>query len=127
MRVAALLALAACASTRAADTTVVVVPDPKPAAKVVVAAPSDDSPCATDADCAFTRVGVGETACCPMLCTPRVVTKKRAKELDDRIAVCSGGRQCPLPQCRPPREQVTPACVQNKCIGKPMPPPADRY
>jgi hypothetical protein len=61
-----------------------------------------------------------------MLCTPRVVTKKRAKELEDRIPICSGGRECPQPMCRPPREVVISACVQNKCVAKPMAAPAER-
>jgi hypothetical protein len=82
------------------------------------AAPSDDSPCNTDADCASTRVGPGEHTCCPMLCTPRVVTKARAAELHARIATCNGGRRCPEPMCRPARERVMPACVEHKCIGK---------
>jgi hypothetical protein len=98
---------------------VIVVSDEKPVA-------ADDSPCASDADCAFTRVGADETACCPMLCTPRVVTKRRAKELDDRIASCAAGRECPQPMCRPPPEQVMAACVRSKCVGKPAPPAADR-
>jgi len=78
----------------------------------------DDSPCKTDADCSFTRVGPGEHACCPMLCAPRVVTKARAAELHARIATCNGGRRCPEPMCRPPSERVTLACVEHKCVGK---------
>src|SRR5438034_10957378 len=116
MRNLALVLLAACASAPSSP-TVVVVADEKPPVTAAAAVATDDSPCASDADCAFTRVGAGETACCPMLCTPRVVTKKRAKELEDRIAVCNGGRECPQPVCRPPREEVI-ACVQNKCVGK---------
>jgi hypothetical protein len=114
----ALALLVACA-TAPSTTPVIIVSDEKPVA-------ADDSPCASDADCAFTRVGAAETACCPMLCTPRVVTKKRAKELEDRIATCTGERGCPQPMCRPPREQVTAACVQSKCVGKPESPPANR-
>src|SRR5438445_13020419 len=108
MRTLALVLLAACATAPAAS-TVVVVADEKPVATAV----SDESPCASDADCAFTRVGAGETACCPMLCSPRVVTKKRARELEDRIATCSGGRECPQPMCRAPRVQATAACAQK--------------
>ena len=121
MRILAAALIAACASAPSSP-TVVVVANEKPTAAAV----TDDSPCAADADCAFTRVGAGETVCCPMLCTPRVVTRKRAKELEDRIPACSGGRECPQPMCRPPREQVTPACVQNKCVAKAMPAPSDR-
>ncbi len=51
-----------------------------------------------------------------MLCTPRVVTKARAAELHARIATCSAGRRCPQPTCRPPRERVTPACVEHQCV-----------
>src|SRR2546428_8773126 len=110
MRNLALALLAACASAPSSPTVVVIADEKKPTASAVA---TDDSPCASDADCAFTRVGAGETACCPMLCTPRVVTKKRAKELEDRIAVCSGGRAGPQPGCPPPREKVIP-CVPNK-------------
>jgi hypothetical protein len=113
MRILLFALLSACASTRGSDTTVIVVSDAKPAAATV-----DDAPCDTDADCAFTRVGPGENACCPMLCTPRVVTKKRAQALDDRIATCSGGRECPLPVCRAPLRQVTLKCEASKCVGK---------
>src|SRR6202171_5171975 len=74
----------------------------------------DDSPCKTDADCSFTRVGPGEHACCPMLCAPRVVTKARAAELHARIATCNGGRRCPEPMCRPPSQRVNPGLVQAK-------------
>ena len=125
MRTLALALLVACATAPSAPT--VVLADEK-AAPAMAGAPvnAEDSPCASDADCAFTRVGPGETACCPMLCAPRVVTKKRAKELEDRIPACSGGRECPLPMCRAPREQVTAACVENKCVGKTMQAPADK-
>jgi hypothetical protein len=117
MRNFALGILLACA-TAPSSSTVVVVADQKPAAAAAI---PEDSPCASDADCAFTLVGPAETACCPMLCAPRVVTKKRAKALEDRIPACSGGRECPQPLCRPPREQVMAACVQNKCVTKAMP------
>jgi hypothetical protein len=53
-----------------------------------------------------------------MLCTPRVVTKARAAELQARIATCSAGRPCPQPMCRPERGRVTPACVEQKCVAK---------
>jgi len=83
----------------------------------VRAAPADYSHCETDDDCGLTRVGLAENACCPMLCTPRVVTKARAAELHARIATCSAGRRCPQPTCRPPRERVTPACVEHLCVA----------
>jgi hypothetical protein len=81
------------------------------------AASADDSQCETDDDCGLTRVGPGVDACCPMLCTPRVVTKARAAELHARIATCSAGRRCPQPTCRPPRDRVTPACVEHMCVA----------
>ena len=85
------------------------------------AGPADDS-CQTDADCGFTRVGEEPSACCPMLCAPRVVSKKHAGELDQRIASCNSGHECPQPSCRPPPTQVRPACEANRCVGKPMKP-----
>ncbi|TMA29797.1 MAG: hypothetical protein E6J78_00925 [Deltaproteobacteria bacterium] len=119
MRAALSLLLAACTSGRSPARTVVVVSDPPPALV-------EDAPCASDADCAFTRVAVGETACCPLLCSPRVVTKARAKELQDRIPTCHKGRACPEPACRPPREVVAAACLQGKCVTKPVASPAQR-
>ena len=83
-------------------------------------ASASDESCASDADCGFTRVGPEETACCPMLCSPRVVSKKHAGELDKRIASCNGGRECPQPSCRPPPHPVSPACEAHRCVGKPM-------
>jgi hypothetical protein len=119
MRAALSLLLAACTSSHAPARTVVVVTDP-PQAVV------EDSPCASDADCAFTRVAAGETACCPLLCSPRVVTRTRAKELQERIPTCNKGRTCPEPACRPPREVVAAACSQGKCVAKPIASPAHR-
>src|SRR4051812_15292437 len=107
---ALLLLLAACASNPPAPTVVVVQKDPAKAAAPAAAA-VEDAPCQADADCGFTRVGVGERVCCPLLCTPRIVTKKRAQELEERIPACNGGRECPLPACRAPREHVMAACV----------------
>jgi len=72
--------------------------------------------CSTDADCALTRVEAG--ACCPMLCTPRVVTRKRAEVLEANLAACNHGKPCPQPLCRPPVETITPACVQNRCLPR---------
>ena len=80
-------------------------------------AAAEDSPCQGDADCALTRVEAG--ACCPMLCSPRVVTAKRAQELRAKSADC--GRRCPVPQCMPPRFGTVPACVEHRCVGKQAP------
>ena len=77
---------------------------------------SDEGPCATDADCTFTRVAPG--ACCPMLCVPRAVTRKGADALDQHMKSCAKGHECPLPSCRPPRQMTTPACVQSRCVSK---------
>jgi hypothetical protein len=76
----------------------------------------DDSPCATDDDCTFTRLAPG--ACCPMLCVPRAVTKKASDALDAHVKSCAMKQECPLPACRPPRTMTYPACAQNKCVTK---------
>jgi hypothetical protein len=111
---AAEAAAIAAGSGSAGDSPATAAPaDDSPAA----VAPGDDSQCETDDDCGLTRVGLAENACCPMLCTPRVVTKARAAELHARIATCSAGRRCPQPTCRPPRERVTPACVEHLCVA----------
>jgi hypothetical protein len=76
----------------------------------------EDGPCATDADCAFTKFAPG--ACCPMLCEPRIVTKKRAQALEDGIPGCGGkADSCPQPLCRPPRQSIAPACEQGRCVA----------
>jgi hypothetical protein len=81
---------------------------------------SEEGPCTQDADCTYTRVAAG--ACCPMLCVPRVVTKKRAAELEENIATCSKalGGGCPLPMCRPPSPTI-PVCEAGRCVAKPAP------
>jgi hypothetical protein len=78
--------------------------------------PEDEGPCAADADCAFTRVARG--ACCPMLCTPRVVTKASAQALEENLKTCTGGHECAMPNCRPPRQRTVPACVQSRCTAR---------
>src|SRR4051812_45507702 len=65
------------------------------------AVPDETGGCAADSDCALTRVEAG--ACCPMLCSPRVVTRKVADALESRTGSCGKGR-CPDPLCRPPFE-----------------------
>jgi hypothetical protein len=80
---------------------------------------SEEGPCASEADCTFTRVGPG--ACCPMLCAPRAVTKKRGAELEAHLAGCNGGRACPEPMCRPPRERQILACVEGRCVVRAVP------
>ena len=80
----------------------------------------EDAPCAKDDDCGFTMVAMG--ACCPMLCTPRVVTRKRAEELEARIATCAGkAGSCPQPLCRPPLQNVAPACAAGRCVARTVP------
>jgi hypothetical protein len=99
-------------------------PPPAPAAAPVAAATTGDSAdagdetagCATDADCALTRVPPG--GCCPMLCTPRAVTRRRADALEAAIPGCHKGRECPEPLCRPPAREVVAACAQDRCIAR---------
>jgi hypothetical protein len=87
-----------------------------PAAGAQDGGASEDAPCAKDADCAFTRFEAGN--CCPILCTPRVVTKRRAAELEATFANCNGGRQCPHPLCQPPRAALTPVCEARRCAAR---------
>jgi len=72
--------------------------------------------CDTDQDCALTRVEPG--GCCPMLCEPRVVTRKRAVALEANVDTCNKGKPCALPLCRPPAQTITPVCVQNRCVAR---------
>jgi len=74
----------------------------------------DEASCATGADCALTRVAEG--ACCAMLCTPRVVSARRAQVLHANSLHC--GRPCPHPLCTPERDQVVPACADGRCVGR---------
>ncbi len=81
------------------------------------AASAEDNSCESDADCAFTRVDAG--ACCPMLCAPRVVSKKQADALLQHVNSCRKGRLCPEPMCRPPPMALSPSCQDHRCVGKP--------
>src|SRR5205814_9724470 len=55
----------------------------------------------------------------PMLCTPRVVTRKRAEELEARIPTCSAKTgSCPQPLCRPPLQNVAPVCDAGRCVAQ---------
>ena len=109
--------LLACMSTR--DGTAREKP-PGSLAAVADAGVADDEPCEKDADCGFTRVAPG--ACCPMLCTARPVTRKRAEELEARITTCAGkGGSCPQPLCRPPLQNLAPACVAGRCVARAVP------
>ena len=93
---------------------------PSVVATRVDAGVSEDGPCQKDADCGFTRVAPG--ACCPMLCTPRAVTRKRAEELEARIPTCSGRTgSCPQPLCRPPLQNVAPVCDAGRCVPRTTP------
>jgi hypothetical protein len=99
-------------------------PAPAPAGGRPAAASARDSAdagdetagCATDADCALTRVPPG--GCCPMLCTPRAVTRQRADALEAAIPACHKGRECPEPLCRPPRDEIAAACAQGRCVAR---------
>jgi len=84
---------------------------------------ADDSPCETNADCAFTRVAPG--ACCPMLCTPRVVTRKRAGELAANVGGCNRGQGCPQPLCRAISNSIEPKCEAGRCVGRTSAAPRD--
>jgi hypothetical protein len=77
---------------------------------------ADDAPCATDADCGLTNVAPG--ACCPMLCTPRAVTLKRAGELEARAGCAGKPQRCPEPLCRPPSGTVAAACEAGRCVAR---------
>jgi hypothetical protein len=113
-RVVFSISILACVSTRDGGAR-------EPAATAVAdAGVVEDAPCEKDADCGFTNVAPG--ACCPMLCTPRAVTRKRAEELESRIASCRGGTgSCPEPLCRPPLQNVVPACVAGGCVTRAIP------
>ena len=84
---------------------------------------ADDWPCETNADCAFTRVAPG--ACCPMLCTPRVVTRKRAGELAANVGGCNRGQGCPQPLCRAISNSIEPKCEAGRCVGRTSAAPRD--
>lgn len=77
---------------------------------------SDDAPCSSIDDCAFTMTAAG--ACCPMLCTPRPVTKAAAAALQAHERACAEGHPCPHPSCAPPRFQLTLVCESGKCVAK---------
>lgn len=81
-------------------------------------AAAEDNSCASDADCAFTRIDAG--ACCPMLCAPRVVSKKQAEALQQHVNSCRKGRICPEPMCRPPPIALSSSCEAHRCVGKPQ-------
>src|SRR6266478_9891705 len=91
------------------------------AAGNATAAGHETSGCATDADCSLTRVPPG--GCCPMLCTPRPVTRRRADALEAAIPNCHKGRECPEPLCRPPDREVAAACAEGRCVARTEGPP----
>jgi len=74
---------------------------------------ADDAPCATDSECALTRIAPG--TCCASLCSPRAVTRARARELEQRGADCRG---CLEPLCRDPG-RVDATCRDGRCVAKP--------
>jgi hypothetical protein len=84
---------------------------------------AEDRPCEADAGCSFTRVAPG--ACCPMLCTPRVVTRKRAEELAANVARCNRGNGCPQPLCRPISHSIEPKCEAGRCVARTSAAPRD--
>jgi hypothetical protein len=97
-------------------------PGPSPAAASPERNPAgggsqaDDAPCAKDGDCGETRVPAG--GCCPTLCTPRVVTRRRAAALEANAASCNAGRACAELQCAPQRVHLVPVCQAGRCAGR---------
>jgi hypothetical protein len=77
--------------------------------------------CTVDADCAVTRVPEG--GCCPTLCSPRAVTRREAEALDANVPRCNKSGNCPEPVCRPPTNEIVPACLQGRCAIRAGPPP----
>ena len=79
---------------------------------------AEDAPCQSVRDCALTRFA--DLDCCPMLCEPRAVTKRRAEELERHSDRCaSATRQaCPNPLCRPTETAPTVACERGRCIKR---------
>lgn len=84
---------------------------------------AEDAPCTSDADCGLTSVEPG--ACCPMLCTPRAVTRKRADELEARTGCGGKAQRCPEPLCQPPRQGIAPACEAGRCVARVTPVPGN--
>jgi hypothetical protein len=104
--------------------------DAKPAAssktqarkkKRTVKAPKVSLACTSDTDCAFIKMADGD--CCPSLCTPRVVSKASAEALEKYATTCAKpkGRECPVPECMPPRVTTQAACVSGKCVARAAP------
>jgi hypothetical protein len=62
-----------------------------------------------------------------MLCVPRVVTKKRATELEANLRVCMGGKpeSCPEPLCRDRGTSIAPACEAGRCVARTVTPRGD--
>lgn len=88
---------------------------PGGAAEAAPATGSDEA-CASDDDCTLTRLAPG--ACCPMLCSPRAVTRKGADALEAQVKSCGLTKPCPQPPCAPPRQLIYPACEKNRCVTK---------
>jgi len=84
---------------------------------------AEDRPCKTNEGCALTRVAPG--GCCPMLCTPRVVTRKRAEEVAANVAGCNQGQGCPQPLCRPISQSIELKCEAGRCVGRESASPRD--
>ena len=88
-------------------------PRAAPSEPAAGAAPAAElGPCTSDDDCTLTRQAPG--SCCPMLCTDRPITKKRAAELA-ADSKCAGQKlECPIPLCRAGRASV-PVCLAGRC------------
>ena len=115
MRAVAIALLLGCASRQAPPEAVATTE----AASLPMTASAAAADCASDSECALTRIPDG--GCCPTLCTPRAVTRERADALQAHVAECSQGKPCPLPPCAPPRLQHFPACVSGRCVAQSRP------
>ena len=93
----------------------------EPAGSKPPASSSAAGACASADDCELTMVGPDPKECCPTLCTPRAVTRRRAGELKHRVATCSTGRKCPHPLCAPPLVRLGSACRKHRCLTQPLP------
>ena len=82
-----------------------------PSSRQAPPAVREDGPCASDADCAITRVPPG--GCCALLCEGRAVTTRRAAELDAALESCRPA--CAEPQCAPMASQVVAVCRKARC------------
>ena len=89
---------------------------PPPGPEALPAADADNSPCQTVDDCTTTYFASG--ACCPMLCSPRAVTRKAAAAQMKEVMQCQNLKACAHPLCRPPPFERQLACVEGRCLNR---------